>query len=278
MSKNDNILKLSQLKDAVSTNNLTQVAALAEYINSPLDDKGNTALLLAVQTGNIPLIEKLLFDLNADVNSKNNDLYTALHMAVYDYYCKENQYEITELLLRQKADINAKTSCNQTPLAMSIITSIKRDNTKVTMSLLKYKADPNVQQEPKKITATHIAASSCNYALIKVLVEHEADITITNHRQETALQYMLNDPVLKFDSTTEKYIRTVAFLALLEASRDETNFFSKLSIDVIFLISEYVYKAPYLPSPDKLDIEDSKSDTFYTEINILGVQKSNDCW
>lgn len=64
------------------------------------DNKGNTALINASESGNKEIVQALL-EKGADVNAKNNDHFTALI-----YASMKGNNEIVKILLEKKADVN----------------------------------------------------------------------------------------------------------------------------------------------------------------------------
>lgn len=74
------------------------------------DEKGKTPLHYAVQSGRIELVE-LLIDNKADINAKDANGQTPLHIAV-----KEGQTNVLELLLGKGADVNIRDETGRTPL------------------------------------------------------------------------------------------------------------------------------------------------------------------
>ncbi len=83
----------------------------------------------------------------ADVNIKNKDGKTPLHIAV------ENNYEdIVKLLLQKNADVNAKDNNGNTPLHIAV----EKGNYFVIKELLKAGADKNIKNNEGK-TALDIA-------------------------------------------------------------------------------------------------------------------------
>lgn len=73
-------------------------------VDCPDEKNGNTPIHIAAQNGHLPIVE-LLIKLKANVNAKNAKGQTALHMAVgYDYY------DVAKVLLKAGADTSI---CNE---------------------------------------------------------------------------------------------------------------------------------------------------------------------
>jgi len=95
---------------------------------------------------------------NADVNIQNNNGFTALHLATYMHStneAKNNLIETIKILLDYKADVNIKTNLESTALHMAIY-------------------------------CYHISRSK-NLEVIKLLLDHGADCTITNMASKTPI-------------------------------------------------------------------------------------------
>lgn len=94
----DNILEAIQNIDIVSLNVLLAEGA---DINA-VDEKENTALMLASKIGN-PRMVKIILAHNPDINKQNDEGYTALMIA-----SEQGQTHIVEELLKQGADSKLK--------------------------------------------------------------------------------------------------------------------------------------------------------------------------
>lgn len=106
----DNILEAIQNIDIVSLNVLLAEGA---DINA-VDEKGNTALMLASKIGN-PRMVKIILAHNPDINKQNNMGYTALMIA-----SEQGQTHIVEELLKQSADSTLKNMDGFTAAELAI--------------------------------------------------------------------------------------------------------------------------------------------------------------
>ncbi len=70
-------------------------------------------MLEAAEKGNLPLVRELLAK-GADINAKNTNGYTALHMAV-----SKSHKDIVEFLIAKGADVNARSRSGSTPLHLA---------------------------------------------------------------------------------------------------------------------------------------------------------------
>ena len=106
------------LIQAIRDNNCAQAIKYIEKGANPniRDGFGRTFLhILAYYKKGTP-VAKALLDKGADSNSKRSDnAYTPLHSAVY-----EGNQEMIQLLLKNKADIDAKNLIGDTPLHMAV--------------------------------------------------------------------------------------------------------------------------------------------------------------
>lgn len=91
-------------------------------------------LLWAANEGKIELVEEILEKNPGIVNTKDEDGYTALHKACYN-----NNYELSEVLIKYKADPNSRTNDKWTPLH----SSCKWNSAKCVALLLQHGADVN---------------------------------------------------------------------------------------------------------------------------------------
>lgn len=106
----DNILEAIQNIDIVSLNVLLAEGA---DINT-VDEKGNTALMLASKIGN-PRMVKIILAHNPNLNQQNNMGYTALMVA-----SEQGQVHIVEQLLKQGADTSLKNMEGRTAAELAI--------------------------------------------------------------------------------------------------------------------------------------------------------------
>ncbi|SCM25992.1 conserved Plasmodium protein, unknown function [Plasmodium chabaudi chabaudi] len=141
-----------------------------QNVNIFLKDKKSkeNALMKCMVIGHdVITISKLLIEKNINVNEKNRDGKTSLHIA-----CEHNYLKGIELLLKNKADINSTDIQNNTPL----ITSIKRNNEEAARLLIENNADINVKDKNMN-SVLHICAKEhlCNVAQL-ILETKKVDI------------------------------------------------------------------------------------------------------
>ena len=132
------------------------------------------------------------------MNNKNENGETPLHITITP--------TIIQLLIDNKADINAINNMGDTPLNYAIdemnniiyLTTVNKDNNnfeemfinKIKL-LLENKADIN-KHNNKKNTPLHISASGSNKNLIQILLNNNADINLKNNDGDTPLHLLKN--------------------------------------------------------------------------------------
>ena len=73
----------------------------------------------AVLDGDIELVKKLI-DNGADVNEKDNNLFTPLHYATQEFSSKKECLEIIKILLHAGSNIEARDANGNTPLSNAV--------------------------------------------------------------------------------------------------------------------------------------------------------------
>ncbi|CAG0899889.1 unnamed protein product, partial [Cyprideis torosa] len=120
-------------------------------------------------------VVKLLLAQKADPNSTDEVLkQTPLHMA--------KTSETVEVLIDNKADVNAKDRWGQTPLHFAA----KHNRHSIAKVLLDNGADPNIPDVFEQ-TPLHLATSKQNEEVIKCLVANGARLDVKNKKGKTAL-------------------------------------------------------------------------------------------
>lgn len=174
------------------------------------DKEGNTLLIRAAASGHHSVVELLLSN-GVDVNSVGENNNTAL-------LATGGEYErVAELLIKQKADLNARNKYNFTVLHLAILNKHER----VVKLLVDSGADIHVRDDDSS-TPLHLAAGSgvealvrlvmakrpdldaqdvngdtalliaiqgCHVAVVKFLVEEGADVNVANNENLTAIQW-----------------------------------------------------------------------------------------
>jgi ankyrin repeat protein len=144
------------------------------------DNVGYNALHYVLRNSNSTEIVKLLIDRGIDVEGRDCDGRTPLHLC-----CREGHHDGLVILLEKGANINAKDSMNQTPLYEAIL----RHNYDCVKMILDHGADINAVNNSGE-TVLHAAVGAVegsNYHCIEMLLDHRADINAVNNSGKTVL-------------------------------------------------------------------------------------------
>lgn len=140
------------------------------------DAKGKTPLMYAALLGDHV---RLLLSHGADPNLCNHVGITALHQA--SYYGHET---VVTQLLRQKININARTSNGRTPLLLAVA----KRRYAVAKLLVAHGADVSIGEKHAK-TPLYFALRNQDFRMISLLVRHGADVSTRDNAGCTALHF-----------------------------------------------------------------------------------------
>jgi ankyrin repeat protein len=135
------------------------------------NNTGYTPLILTTEG----LVAKLLIENGADLAKKDEDGYTALHVA-----CVKGAVDVVQILIDAKADVNAQNNVGQTPLMDSI------DNLEVAKLLIESGADLEVKDDDGD-TALHYACDEGATEVVQLLIDAKADVNARNNEGITPL-------------------------------------------------------------------------------------------
>jgi len=136
-----------------------------------------TPLHIAAAEGHADVAD-LLVKHGADVNAKNKYGAAPLHEAA-----SNGHIEVAELLLRSGADLNARNGLGSTPLHVAA----HNGNLEVVEFLVKKGADVNLRNM-YGATPLHEAAFNGHANVVRLLLESGADPSIRNNNGKTALE------------------------------------------------------------------------------------------
>lgn len=105
-----------------------------------------------------------------DINVVDQKKETLLHKA-----CRNDNYEIVDLLIKFGSDINAKNKYLETPLHLAV----QFKNEEIAQKLLFENANPNALNK-NKVAPLHLAASRGTTETLNILLDHGAKINISD--------------------------------------------------------------------------------------------------
>ncbi len=130
----------------------------------------------AAESGNTRQVKQFI-DKGAEVNSRNEDGDTTLHLAaLYD------SKKMIELLIANGAVVDAKNNIGETPLHNAAWAG----ETTTVGALLEHGADVNAKDNYGD-TPLHEAVRKGHKNIVKILLAHEANMNIQNNRGQTPL-------------------------------------------------------------------------------------------
>ena len=196
--------------------NIDMLKTLLEYNASPnVQDKLDKTPLIIACDNNSYDMAKILLDHNADINLSDHRKETPLMHAV-----DERNMEIVELLLKYKPDLTLKNESGKTALDMAYkrnnyvkeITDLIKESSSREIQFLYAAAENNADKVLKYIAegidinntidesddsigsnALLLASEFHHKEIIKILLEHNADVNFKNYLNKTALEYVANN-------------------------------------------------------------------------------------
>ncbi|KAJ5076640.1 ankyrin repeat-containing protein [Anaeramoeba ignava] len=123
-----------------------------------------------------------------DVNSKNENEETILHLICKNENQFQNQFQMIEFLISKGADVNAKTNYSkETPLQYAC-QSQSQNSIDVIKFLISKGADVNAKNDVDE-TPLHYVCKTNSIESVKFLVSKGADVNAKTKYNETALHY-----------------------------------------------------------------------------------------
>lgn len=185
------------------------------------DISGHTPLFYVVATGKLHLVQHLVkFGANINVGTLRIET-TPLHVAI-----DHGHVNIALYLIEQGADVNAQEGIaappedpdyglpGHTPLTFAT----KRSLVSVVESLLAHNADPNTHDNCG-VTPLHAAALRADVAIVGLLLDYGADVTIKSRLSGQTAQETI-EPLFSRLNHTNKIYRTAQDEDLLNRWRE----------------------------------------------------------
>lgn len=171
----------SAVKNAIIADNtdILQKFKLEDKPIKYIDDSKTTSLMFAAKENSIASLRWLLNHVG-DVNSTNDDGFTALHFAVNNY-CTDAIFELVDY----GADVNIQSPTN---LTTPIHIATKNKKKHAVALLIELGANVNVK-DMKGITPLMIAAMNGDKEMVELLLNSGAETKYTSHDGKSALQH-----------------------------------------------------------------------------------------
>ena len=174
-----------EIHDAAGSGDLAKVKTLLKGkpdLVSSRNDSGQTPLHYAAH-GHKDVAELLLVD-KAEVDARDKAGYTPLYVAA-----QEGHKDVAELLLAYKADVNARANDGDTPLHMAVY----KGHRDVAELLLANNADVNAKDNKEGFTPLHFAAGMGHKDLVELLLTYNADVNAKDNNGHTPLAWALHN-------------------------------------------------------------------------------------
>jgi ankyrin repeat protein len=234
--------KLNYVIKHPGTPSLRRVLQRRPDVVTMKDERGRTALSHAVGSSNTQVME-LLLAAGAEVNIRDNFGNTPLQ-----YASVTRNVKAVELLLANKADVNVRNGKHETPLdraerigspavvdllqkhgalrgAGAINDAVRRRDMAKVKELLN--SQPTIVSEKSSSgwSLVHAALSQNSNEIMKVLLEHNADVNARNGEGQTALHFVIIRSRLGRDSKNMEIIEaeTKEAIGLLLAHGADVN-------------------------------------------------------
>lgn len=153
-----------------------------------------TAIRIAISRQDLILLQKLLAVPGVEINSKDNEDNTYLHLAA-----QVSNEAILNLLIEAGIPIESHNQRGETPF----ISAVYANNLSAITGLLKKGANID-SQDHEGATALHIAALQRNYSILELLLVNGADVNIETNQNETLVESItkaLNEKIVSVENS-----------------------------------------------------------------------------
>lgn len=137
-----------------------------------LDEDKSYALRVALVNRKKTSVIKELLEQGADPNSRNNHGYSCLYLAI-----ENKNAGAVSLLLEHGANIDSP-SCTEGDAATYLVEACRFGSPKIVEALLKYGADPNIEDEFYEMPPIQMAISNHMSKSVKQLIEYGARTSV----------------------------------------------------------------------------------------------------
>lgn len=190
---------------------------LAEAFLRDRNLKVENSMAAALERRDFRII-KALATLGANLDSKNKDGMSALHLAA-----REKEHEFMKYLISRGADINSLNKKGITPL----LTAITYSNKEAAHLLVKAGADVNIKSQDRGVTALFYAIYSKNYDILDLLLQHGADVNAKDEFETPILHYSAKHPLHVTESLVKSgadvHMRDIDLSTTLQAAATAQN-------------------------------------------------------
>ena len=159
------------------------------------NENGNSLLHSMLKDKNplqfLPRIHQMI-KANVDINAKNNNGDTPLHIAFSPENLSPSRISIIDFLIKNGADVNAKNNNGDTPLLL--LTKARLIYSHMLKKLVEKGADVNAKNNNGETPLFLLIKSSLhNSVMLKILIEKGADVNAKNNEGDTALHSLLSN-------------------------------------------------------------------------------------
>lgn len=181
-------------------------------IDSRIDEHDSTMVMIAAKHGNVEYL-KYLIDKKANINLKNKYGGTALHLVIgyfdnFPRFC--SRFDTCKLLVDNGADTNVPAGYNkETPLQRTI--TLGDDD--ISELLIQNGANVNAKNRLRQ-TPLHYAAHRGNMNMVKVLLKHGAKREVKDDNGDTPAKIAKDWDNLLSSSIRHRYGRTDKYVEI----------------------------------------------------------------